>query len=269
MKNIVIVLSILIGLLCALPNDQYLTHYWPIENGTMLDAIGSAVMSQGNLTLFTTDRFGNENSALALNYGWTQVPPGIYFDTPEFTISVWVYPQSVGLHARVIDFANLPSLDNVILMLDSNNIRLPGLIIYNDNSSVNQVTSSQPLELNQWQLLTATFNGTLMMIYINGSLTGLQTFISEMRSFSRSNCFVGQSNKNDNSYSSSYLDELRLYNKSLNETEISYLMDNTATQTKTSVSLSTLTTSSQSLSYKGCLYEANIFLDSYPICRNH
>ncbi len=77
MKNIVIVLNILIEVLWALPNDEYLTHYWPIENGTMLDAIGSAVMSQGNLTSFTTDRFGNENSALALNGGWTQLPPAI------------------------------------------------------------------------------------------------------------------------------------------------------------------------------------------------
>ncbi len=75
----------------ALSTDQYLTHYWPICNCTMKDAIGTADMIQGNLTSFIADRYGKVNSALALNGGWAQVPSGIYFDTPEFTIAVWVY----------------------------------------------------------------------------------------------------------------------------------------------------------------------------------
>ena len=34
-------------------------------------------MKQGALTSFTSDRFGNANSALALNGGWAQVPSGV------------------------------------------------------------------------------------------------------------------------------------------------------------------------------------------------
>jgi hypothetical protein len=37
--------------------DQYLTNYWPIVNGTMIDQIGPAHMTQGSLTSFTEDRF--------------------------------------------------------------------------------------------------------------------------------------------------------------------------------------------------------------------
>ena len=59
-----------------------MTHYWPITNGGMLDQIGLAHMKQGALTSLTLDRFGNPNSALALNGGWTQVPSGVYFNTP-------------------------------------------------------------------------------------------------------------------------------------------------------------------------------------------
>ena len=55
--------------------DQFLTHYWPICNGTMKDVVGGDDMTQGSLTSFAADRFGNVNSALALNGGWTQVPP--------------------------------------------------------------------------------------------------------------------------------------------------------------------------------------------------
>jgi hypothetical protein len=53
--------------------DDYLTHYWPITNGTMNDAIGAGDMAQGGLTNFTADRFGCESSALALNGGWTAI----------------------------------------------------------------------------------------------------------------------------------------------------------------------------------------------------
>ena len=61
--------------------NEYLTNYWPIENSQMLDQIGSAHMTQESLTTFTSDRFGNPNSALALNSSWTQVPQGVYFNT--------------------------------------------------------------------------------------------------------------------------------------------------------------------------------------------
>jgi hypothetical protein len=65
--------------------DQYLTHYWPISNGEMKVVVDCKDMTQRNATYFTLDRFGNKNSALALNGSWIHVPPGIYFDTQGFT----------------------------------------------------------------------------------------------------------------------------------------------------------------------------------------
>ena len=67
----------------------------------MTDVVGSANMTQGSLTTFTFDRFGNPNAALNLNGGYTQVPAGVYFNTPGITVTVWVYPLSVGLWAKV------------------------------------------------------------------------------------------------------------------------------------------------------------------------
>ena len=55
----------------------------------MLDQIGTSHMTQGSLTSFIEDRFGNVNSALALNGGWTQIPSGSYFNTSEYSITVW------------------------------------------------------------------------------------------------------------------------------------------------------------------------------------
>ncbi len=50
----------------------------------MSDHIGSSHMTQWNFTSFTADRFGNVNSALALNGEWTQVPNGYYFNTQGY-----------------------------------------------------------------------------------------------------------------------------------------------------------------------------------------
>ena len=125
----------------------------------MTDEVGLAHMTQGNFTLFTRDRFNNTNSALALNGGWTQVPNGIYFDTPEFTISVWVFPQQVGYASRVIDFGNTSSSsiasNNIVLRFDNNHDYKPVLHIHNNGILKGQCVSSQPLLNLEWQLLTA------------------------------------------------------------------------------------------------------------------
>jgi hypothetical protein len=202
--------------------DQYLTHYWPIKMGKMLDEIGSAHMTQGALTSFIEDRFGCPYSALALNGGWTQVPPGIYFDTPEFTITVWIYPQQVGLWARVIDFGSGPAANNIFLSQYST----PTFRIYTNLIYVIEAASAISLHTNKWQFIAVTFNSNSSRIYFDGQLTIIsnQSF-TLYRILNRTNCFIGKSNWAGDGYSYSYLDDLRFYNKSLSQGEIVELMN--------------------------------------------
>ena len=182
-------------------------------------------MTQGRLTYFINDRFGAPKSALALNKGYTKVEEGTYFNTPEFTISVWVYPQSVGSWARVIDFHDYNG-ERVILSLDSYRNKKPTFIIYSTASST--LTSSQVLIDGRWQFLTATFNGTLMCIYIDGNLKGSQSFIFRMPAITRSYNYIGKSWNYFDEESSSFLDELRFFNKSLSKSEINQLMNSSS-----------------------------------------
>ena len=212
-----------------LNTDQYLTHYWPFLNATMTDSIGHADMQQGMNTTFISDRFGCPNSSLNLNGGWTYVHPGVYFDAPQFTISVWIYPQSIGEVARVIDFGNSPSpSDNIVLTQDtglgtSHNLK-PKVNIRNGSKIIGTITSSTTLVLNQWQFLSATFDGTLLSIYINGVSKGSASVVYSLPSLTRTNNYIGKSWDTSNGYSSSYLDDLRFYNKSLSRCEIIDLM---------------------------------------------
>ena len=199
---------------------------------TMLDKIGLAHMTQGLLTSFIADRFGCPHSALALNGGWTEVPPGIYFDTREFTISVWVYPQLVGAWARVIDFGNsafLGSDSNIILSLDSLLNNLPTLNVVNGLNSIGECRSSKALLNGEWQMLTAAFNGSFESIYINGKLTcSLAVSSYTLPVMTRSYNYIGKSYHTTDGYSWSYIDDLSFYNKSLNEMEIIQLFNQTS-----------------------------------------
>ena len=198
----------------------------------MLDEIGSAHMSQGALTNFTFDRFNCPNSSLALNGGWAKVPSGIYFDSSEFTISVWVYPKHVGSYARVLDFGSGPNSDNIIFSLSDRDTIKPYIaLLYGSNWNV-FASSATNLSLNQWQFLVATFNGSTSSIYLNGPLTIQLIQPFSLSTLPRANCYVGKSNWPSDGYSYSYLDELRFYNKSLTQTEIVSLMNQNQTSIK-------------------------------------
>jgi hypothetical protein len=215
--------------------EQYLTHYWSFDNEQMLDQTGIAHMTQGNLTTFVEDRFGNPKSALALNGGWTQVPPGVYFDTPEFSVSVWVYPMNIGPFSRVIDFGNGERVDNLVLSLSESISLEPYLDVFPDTFSTLalRAKSFQQLKLHEWQFLVVTFNETNACIYMNGTLTAnlIQNFSLSPKP--RTNCYIGKSNWASDEMSESYLDDLKFYNKSLTQEDILDLMNENRTSRRT------------------------------------
>ena len=104
----------------------------------MSDIIGDKHMTQGVNTSFAQDRFGNLNSALALNGGWAQVPPGVYFESSEFSISVWVYPYLVNSYARAIDFGQLNTMPfNIYLSLNNALFNVPNAdIVYGQSNGI-------------------------------------------------------------------------------------------------------------------------------------
>ncbi len=154
------------------------------------------------------------------------MPPGIYFDTPEFTISVWIYPMNVDYWAKIIDFGNGEYADNIMLSLSLGNTLQPYFKFYSGSNIVFSTISAIKINLNQWQFLTATNNGTIARVYLNGTLVGesnIQSYIQSIN-LSRSKCYIGKSNSVDG-YSSSYVDDLRFYNKSLTQEEILELIN--------------------------------------------
>ena len=231
-----IVLFVIFNLFCELKasTSGSLTHYWPIRDGTMNDAVSTAHMTQGAKTRFTADRFGCANQALDLNGGYTQVPSGVYFETPQFSISVWIYPMNVGSWARVIDFGD-GGYNNIVFAIQNSFNSCPVLQIFYPGflsiTSKIEVDSNTPLKMSQWQLLTLTFDGTNFIMYINAVQSVKLKNAYSMTTVSRSSNYIGKSYFTGNlihiadGVSYSYLDDLRFFSSCLTKNDVLSLMN--------------------------------------------
>ena len=101
---------------------------------------------------------------------------------------------------------------------------------------------------SQWQFLALTYDGAYLNFYINNVLAISSAYIYTPPTLVRTNNYFGKSNWPSDGFSSSYLDDVRFYNISLTQSQISdILMLNdscsvttfTTTQTTTITSLST------------------------------
>ena len=128
-----------------------------MSNSSMLDQIGSSHMMQGMNTTFVSDRFGSINSALSLNGGYAKVPSGVYFKTPQFSVSVWVSPQQVGTgQAKIFDFSTGKYINSVIMTFQNAYNLRPGFQMCDgsgDCSKFSFASSTTPMTLNKWQFL--------------------------------------------------------------------------------------------------------------------
>ena len=73
----------------------------------------------------------------------------------------------------------------------------------------------------QWQMLTVTFDGTYLSIYINAILTAYAPLsYNRPQSPFRTLNFIGKSNTPGDGYSASFIDDLKFYGIALSESQI-------------------------------------------------
>ena len=84
------------------------------------------------------------------------------------------------------------------------------------------MTSSAAIGLDDWYHVVGTFDKTKMRIYVNGGFAG---DADQTDSFTQSNnpLCIGADHFGDSVYFQGRIDDLRLYNRALNETEIGLL----------------------------------------------
>jgi Concanavalin A-like lectin/glucanases superfamily/Pentaxin family len=215
----------------AHPNFASLEAYWNFEEGTgstAQDATGhgfdgrfvsSPVRESGGRPVFDQStapaRVAGVNNALNLDGldDYVDVPSGTWFSDVPFTIEAWVYVRHPNRYARIIDFGNGPGSDNVVFSLSSGTSGQFYLAIV--RGGVGQtVTSPEPVPLNQWVHLAASWSGGKATLFQNG-VPVASANVQAPLAVSRQDNFIGRSNFPTDDYADALFDDVRIWNAAL------------------------------------------------------
>jgi len=220
-----------------------LRAYYPFT-GNANDVSGNNNNPNFNNATLTADRFGNANSAYHFNgtNSYMRIPNSATLNTTnKISLGVWVKPTGFyagPCHGNNVlmkgDADNSPGLyllrydDNYFT--NSNNCVNPAPDVAHENFySVNPPLSTPGytpyVQLNQWQSVVYTYDGTTARIYINCQLR-LTANIS-VASFTNSfDLFFGKLNNASFPYwFNGDMDEIRIYDRALNQDEVNVLGD--------------------------------------------
>ena len=143
-----------------------------------------------------------------LKDSYLQAPAEIYFNG-DFTISVWVYINSIRVFSRVIDFGNGPYLDNIILSLSRFDSAHPYFEIFY-GSTPSLLVAVNALPLKKWTHLLATYASTNASIYINGNFDNYISNVNLKNNLLRTKNYIGKSHFAFDMLSDAFIRKLRI-----------------------------------------------------------
>lgn len=168
-------------------------------------------------TWYTTGKYGK---ALSFNgtSAYVSVPDSNSLDlTNKMTLEAWVRPTSSSGWRTVMMKENGNELAYGMYARGSSD-RPSGWIRTPSSSSSKSVVGPAKLTLNTWTHLAMTYDGTNMRLYTNGSLVKTQAATGNIYNSSNPLKFGGNAMWNE--YFAGQLDEIRIYNRVLNTSEI-------------------------------------------------
>ena len=196
--------------------------HMPFDDGTgntATDIIGGMDGSLKNM--YENDWIvGIDNNALNLdgNNDYIDLPNGFNDYSNGITVSIWAYPTAASSWARFMDFGNGAGFDNILMSREGNTSNLI-FEAHGNGASGGRVTAVNAIELNKWQMFTATVDKDgNAALYKNGQL--LQTGNVNISDVIRTQNYIGRSNWGADSYYKGRIDDFRIYDKALNESEV-------------------------------------------------
>jgi hypothetical protein len=200
---------------CAIENGLLARYDF---SNNILDQSGNNKNGLVNTALFTKDRFGNSNSALSFNGVNQYVTLGNWFNYQEFTVSFWVSAGATqaNAYAELIDNNHtasrswLAQQDNT-----SNNLYYFGAIGSPTGTVLFNLTST-------WNHVTFIKAAGIIKMYLNGKLVGTAPHGGNIPYDGTQNLILGAwySSGGFNRFWNGSMDDLKLYNRALSDTEI-------------------------------------------------
>jgi Concanavalin A-like lectin/glucanases superfamily len=206
-------------------NKKGLVAYYPFS-GNANDESGNNNNGKIIGAAFGTDKFGKPNKALNLNgvdnYVEIASSPTINI-TGSLSISCWIYPRRAGRWESWVAKANNNSSRSQWRFGFGDPAPATfGLTLFNSDWS-DLWTNKKAIPLNTWShvLLIADQQQKVVSYYLNGNLIDKVTINMEF-SGSDDPLFIGYQ-KDDNVFFDGMIDEVRIYNRTLNDKEVNEL----------------------------------------------
>jgi chitodextrinase len=152
------------------------------------------------------------------------------------TVSFWIRVDAINTaiaEAYVIDFGHwserwkisLPQHLKIVWTTNSNNVQFPNFISDMDSGDGNEMV------LGFWWHVTMVHDGTNDIVYVNGIQTKIKPALGKLNTTARPLCF-GSNPIEGGQYFTGALDNVKIYNKALNDNEIAHLFNTGSTATK-------------------------------------
>jgi arabinan endo-1,5-alpha-L-arabinosidase len=198
--------------------NAYLAYHWPF-NGNGNEIISGKNIIAGTSYSFVTDRLNSPSSAVHINNGYMQMSSGFYINS-DFTITTWINPQTyqmATLNRRLLQFSTSNGQDVVLVDIYVN----INFAILNTGAQRTLSTPSQPC--GKWYHLAVTLQGTTGTIYVNGKVK-TQGLLYSVRNLIQTNAVFGSSSA-ALGLSDAKFDDIKIFNRSLTQTEIMKVMN--------------------------------------------
>lgn len=162
-------------------------------------------------------------NASTLDYVEMPNASSLIANSTTFSMSGWVYPQAnPTAHSGILGFRNNLDADFYLLQLqNSTNVEAR----FRNSAGTNfDIVGSNLLDLNQWQHLAFTYDGSNIYLYKDGVLISSTPANGTITQFSQSFKIGALDWSGTGFYMNGSLDEIRLWNTTLSQTTISTWM---------------------------------------------
>ena len=227
MRKQVLVFSILLFISLTVKGQVNLNNglvaYYPF-NGNVNDASGNNNNGFNYGATLTTDRFGNLNRAYAFNgtsnYIVTPINSGF---TTQISLCAW-FKKSYNNYGGIICSRTANYLANDLTSDANGNAAFhlsDGIAANQPNTGLGATTNVND---NNWHLITGTYNGNSLKIYVDGLLKNqvFNVFNISINTFFN----IGWDNLSGYyRYFNGKIDDVRIYNRAINDQEVSALFN--------------------------------------------
>ena len=195
-------------------------------NGNALDKSGNSNNATVIGASLTTDRDGNADSAYSfdgINDYMRAANATTLQVSDTMTMSAWVFMEDQG-RSRIAGVYQGDGDIEYAMMFDSKKMRMQTKN-NNDQWGLNSTFSNTAISGFAWHHLIFTFDKPTYKFYLDGKLDGSGSWNSSiMNNNANPALYIGnQANLYPNEYFEGKIDELRIYNRALSETEIEQL----------------------------------------------